>query len=297
MKMEQVSDNCFAVLNEKNLVCDANSGFINLGGGVVIDTQSDLPHAQQMIDLLGKVWSSMPKRVINTHEDADHVWGNQLFEGAEIIGHRSLPERMKAVSEPKETQKLMWGAAHVITRLILKSTHPGVLAAAKQLSNDYDFEGIELVPDSDRRSAGSTEAWSVMFNLWQDVPLDPLNRGLSKLFGRLPRFVIDTLNRTSLRAGTGVGVTGLEYLFVDEEHVAGSETTNFSWQAGTSLGYAITKVVRFDLGYRYFDYGGDESPVFDRIDVQGLYELEQTSHEFRARMTVDVYSFRAPWRF
>ncbi len=26
MKMQQVSDNCFAVLNEKNRVCDANSG-------------------------------------------------------------------------------------------------------------------------------------------------------------------------------------------------------------------------------------------------------------------------------
>ena len=36
MKMEQVSEHCFAVLNEKNLVCDANSGFINLGGGVVV---------------------------------------------------------------------------------------------------------------------------------------------------------------------------------------------------------------------------------------------------------------------
>jgi ferritin-like metal-binding protein YciE len=50
MKLQQVSDNCFAVLNEKNRVCDANSGLINLGGGVVIDTQSDLAHAQQMID-------------------------------------------------------------------------------------------------------------------------------------------------------------------------------------------------------------------------------------------------------
>ncbi|HUI60037.1 MAG TPA: hypothetical protein VLX90_07435 [Steroidobacteraceae bacterium] len=51
MKMQQVSDHCFAVLNETNLVCDANSGLINLGGGVVIDTQSDLPHARQMIEL------------------------------------------------------------------------------------------------------------------------------------------------------------------------------------------------------------------------------------------------------
>lgn len=85
MQLKQVSDNCFAVLNEKNRVCDANSGLINRAGGVVIDTQSDLPHGRQMIELFGKVWKAMPKRVINTHEDGDHVWGNQLFEGAEII--------------------------------------------------------------------------------------------------------------------------------------------------------------------------------------------------------------------
>ena len=91
MKMQQVSDNCFAVLNEKNRICDANSGLINRAGGVVIDTQSDLAHARQMIDMFSKVWPAMPRRVVNTHEDADHVWGNQLFEGAEIIAHRSVP--------------------------------------------------------------------------------------------------------------------------------------------------------------------------------------------------------------
>jgi hypothetical protein len=32
--MKQVSTHCYAVLNEKNLVCGANSGFINLGGGL-----------------------------------------------------------------------------------------------------------------------------------------------------------------------------------------------------------------------------------------------------------------------
>jgi glyoxylase-like metal-dependent hydrolase (beta-lactamase superfamily II) len=143
--MEQVSDNCYAVVNEKNRVCDANSGFINVGGGVVIDTQSDLPHAKRMIELFGKVWPSMPKRVINTHEDADHVWGNQLFEGAEIIAHRTVPDRMREVAEPKETQKLMWGAAHLLTRMLLKASHPGVLAAGKQLREDYNFDGIELV--------------------------------------------------------------------------------------------------------------------------------------------------------
>ena len=43
-------------MNEKNRVCDANSGFINLGSGVVIDTQSDLANARQMVELLSKIW-------------------------------------------------------------------------------------------------------------------------------------------------------------------------------------------------------------------------------------------------
>jgi len=66
MKMQQVSDHCFAVLNETNLVCDASSGLINLGGGVVIDTQSDLPHARQMIELFSQAWPAMPGYVVLT---------------------------------------------------------------------------------------------------------------------------------------------------------------------------------------------------------------------------------------
>ena len=54
MKLQRVSDNCFATLNQR--ACDVNSGLINLGGGVVIDTQADLSHARRMIELSGRVW-------------------------------------------------------------------------------------------------------------------------------------------------------------------------------------------------------------------------------------------------
>ncbi len=145
MEMQQVSDSCYAVLNEKNRVCDANSGLINRGGGVVIDTQSDLLHAQHMIDLFSQVWPAMPDRVINTHEDADHVWGNQLFEGAEIIAHRSVPERMRQVAEPEEMQDLLHGVSDAVKRSMLEQHHPGLLAAGQQLAEDYNFDGIELV--------------------------------------------------------------------------------------------------------------------------------------------------------
>jgi len=146
MKLQQVSENCFAVLNEKNRVCDANSGLINLGGGVVIDTQSDLPHGRRMIELFGRVWRAMPRRVINTHEDGDHVWGNQLFEGAEIIAHRKVRELMPQVADPKETQQLLKGADRFLTRMLLRALHPGALAVAEQLRQDYSFDAIRLAP-------------------------------------------------------------------------------------------------------------------------------------------------------
>jgi glyoxylase-like metal-dependent hydrolase (beta-lactamase superfamily II) len=145
VKLQQVSDICFAVLNEKNRVCDSNSGLINRDGGLVIDTQSDLFHARRMIELFGKVWRGMPKRVINTHEDGDHIWGNQLFEGADIIAHRTVPDRMKHVADPSETQKLLKGADSFFSRLLLGAIHPGALAIARQLRQDYDFHGVKLV--------------------------------------------------------------------------------------------------------------------------------------------------------
>jgi cyclase len=145
MKLQQVSENCYAVLCEKNRVCDANSGLVNLGGGMVIDTQSDLAHARRMIELFGKVWKGRPKYVALTHEDPDHVWGNQFFKDAEIIAHRSVPAQMKLVAEPKETQDLVHGVDKFVTRMILKALHPGAAALGQQLLEDYDFDGIELV--------------------------------------------------------------------------------------------------------------------------------------------------------
>ncbi|MCB0196469.1 MAG: MBL fold metallo-hydrolase [Anaerolineae bacterium] len=144
MKLKQVSNHCYAVINEKNRLGDANSGLINLGGGVVIDTQFDLPHARQMIEKFSTVWMGMPKQVVNTHEDADHVLGNQLFAGAEIIAHRSVPGRMKEVADPAEIKLLLWAIRFALVRGILKYLHPGVLALGQQMAEDFDFDGIEL---------------------------------------------------------------------------------------------------------------------------------------------------------
>ncbi|MBK6601036.1 MAG: MBL fold metallo-hydrolase [Betaproteobacteria bacterium] len=99
MKLQQISESCFAVLNEKGRLCDSNSGFINRGGGVLVDTQSDLSHTRRMASCSGAS-GGMPKRVINTNESGDHVWGNQVFAGAEIIAHRTVPDRMMEAAGP-----------------------------------------------------------------------------------------------------------------------------------------------------------------------------------------------------
>jgi cyclase len=146
MKLQQVSDNCFVALNERNRLCDSNSGLINRGGGVVIDTQADLHHARRMIELFGRVWPGMPRRVVNTRAEGAHVWGNQLFEGAEIIAQRAVPGRMERAADPRAFQKLVDDAGRLLPRLRLRVLHPGALAVARQLQTDYDFDGITLVP-------------------------------------------------------------------------------------------------------------------------------------------------------
>ncbi len=82
MKRVQVSKSCYATIDDRNLIYDVNSGFINLGGGVVIDTQSDVKHAQEMLDLFKAVapTTELPKRVINTHEDMESAF-TSLFSG------------------------------------------------------------------------------------------------------------------------------------------------------------------------------------------------------------------------
>jgi glyoxylase-like metal-dependent hydrolase (beta-lactamase superfamily II) len=145
MKLQQVSDHCFAVLHERNRLCDANSGLINWGGGVVIDTQADLAHARRMIELFGRVWPGMPRRVVNTRADGGHVWGNQLFEGAEIVAHWTVPARMRETADPRPLQRLLDDARRLLPRLRLRARHPGALAAARQLGQDFDFDGITLV--------------------------------------------------------------------------------------------------------------------------------------------------------
>ncbi|MDJ0868763.1 MAG: MBL fold metallo-hydrolase [Myxococcota bacterium] len=135
MELRDLGNDVYACLQEDTGLGRSNSGLVNRGGGLVVDTFWDLPHTRAMIEQYARVWPEPARRVINTHANGDHCWGNQLFPGAELIGHRMCPIEMK-----KESPAMMQGFRDAVD-----SDEPGVAAFARGLA-EWDFEGVELTP-------------------------------------------------------------------------------------------------------------------------------------------------------
>src|SRR6059036_3413523 len=137
MELREIARDVYACLQEERGLGTSNSGLVNRAGGLVVDTFWDLPHTRQLIETYARVWRGPARRVVNTHHNGDHCWGNQLFRGAEIIGHR-----LCAASFGKESPGFMQALRDGGT-----SEDPMIRGFA-QLLADWDFRGIELVPPS-----------------------------------------------------------------------------------------------------------------------------------------------------
>jgi cyclase len=135
MELVELGENVYACLQEDRGLGTSNSGLIESGGGVVIDTFWDLPHTRELIESYERVWRRPARRVVNTHHNGDHCWGNQLFPQAEIIGHR-----LCAASFGRERPEMMQAL-----RNATDSSEPAMAAMAQALSA-FDFTGIELTP-------------------------------------------------------------------------------------------------------------------------------------------------------
>jgi glyoxylase-like metal-dependent hydrolase (beta-lactamase superfamily II) len=135
MELQEIGRDVYACLQEDTGLGKSNSGLVNRGGGLVVDTFWDLPHTRQMISHYQKVWREPARRVVNTHRNGDHCWGNQLFAGAEIIGHRACAEMFR-LETPEGMQALRAGAT---------SDNPMLRDFGRALS-EFDFTGVELTP-------------------------------------------------------------------------------------------------------------------------------------------------------
>lgn len=136
MEITQVGDHCYACLQLEGGLGASNSGFIDLGGGLVVDSFWDLPRTRELMRLYGEVNAAAPRRLVNTHHNGDHTWGNQLFAdlGTEIIGHRLCAEYFS--TENPASMEMLTKAEN------LPPAMEGLASALRK----FDFEGIELTP-------------------------------------------------------------------------------------------------------------------------------------------------------
>jgi cyclase len=135
MELCEIAEDVYACLQADRGLGTSNSGLINRGGGLVVDTFWDLPHTRQLIENYARVWKGAARRVVNTHHNGDHCWGNQLFPGAEIIGHRLCAAAM--AKERPEMMQVLQSAA---------DSDDAALAALARALRDWDFTGIEPTP-------------------------------------------------------------------------------------------------------------------------------------------------------
>ncbi|MFX1296786.1 MAG: MBL fold metallo-hydrolase [Promethearchaeota archaeon] len=137
MELKEIAKDVYACLQEDRGIGWNNAGFVNLGGGLAIDTFYDLNLTRQMIGLYKTVSNEPICRLVNTHHNGDHTWGNQLFQDSEIIAHRLCAEEMekeKKLNLPGLFQK--W-----IQRP--KALPPAIKGFIERISK-FDYSGIEL---------------------------------------------------------------------------------------------------------------------------------------------------------
>ena len=137
MRLEEIAPRVFACLQQEPGLGYSNSGLVNRGGGLIVDTFWDLPHTREMIEHYSRVWAAPARRVVNTHYNGDHCWGNQLFPQAALIGHRRCAESFSK-ENPATLQALKTADL---------SGRPA-LAGLRRALEPWDFSGIELTPPS-----------------------------------------------------------------------------------------------------------------------------------------------------
>src|SRR5436305_10868774 len=89
--LESLGDGVYAWLQPNGELGESNAGLVaGEGESLLIDTLWDTRLTRRMLDAMRPHTADAPiRRLVNTHGDPDHCWGNQLLSGAEIIATRA----------------------------------------------------------------------------------------------------------------------------------------------------------------------------------------------------------------
>ena len=141
---------------------------------------------------------------------------------------------------------------------------------------DYEFRTVGAFPYNSEVSS-----WSMMTNLWLDVPV---HGAVEALFGRIP-----ILEPLSIDVGIGIGIAKTDLFVTDSDSIGAANDTKFAWQVGAGIGYALTQAVTFTIGYRYFDLGTLTTELTSAGVPNGTYSLDVRANELSATLRVNFY--------
>ena len=84
--LREVAPGVFAWLQPNGEFGESNAGVVvGEGEALLVDTLWDPVLTRRMLDSIGAQISAPISTLVNTHSDGDHVWGNQLLTGTDIV--------------------------------------------------------------------------------------------------------------------------------------------------------------------------------------------------------------------
>jgi glyoxylase-like metal-dependent hydrolase (beta-lactamase superfamily II) len=129
----------------------------------LIDTLFDVPMTRRMLTAFERLTAVSPiGRLVNTHGNGDHWFGNQLLAHTEIIASHGTDQDMRQVG-PRELEALLKGHDGVFAREIfgafdfggVEATYPTTLFD-KTLTLDVGGVEVELIDVGPAHTAGDT---------------------------------------------------------------------------------------------------------------------------------------------
>jgi cyclase len=147
--LHEVAPGVFAWLQPNGEWGESNAGLVmGDGAALLIDTLWDPRLTRRMLDAIDERAGVPIEVLVNTHSDGDHVWGNQLLEGTEIVATEAAIELI-GHEPPAALQRFKAAAPWLkrVGRVPLPRVHLRELGRyVEAMLAPYDFSDVRLTP-------------------------------------------------------------------------------------------------------------------------------------------------------
>jgi cyclase len=140
--LHDLGNGCYAYLQPDGSWGWSNAGLIaDSGEALLVDTLYDLKLTREMLAAMRRAVPAAHDIdvLVNTHSNADHTFGNQLVEGAQIIASTKCYDEMVQVDiEARREELRNWQALGDAGKFVHEN-----------LSGNFDFDGVVLTLPSE----------------------------------------------------------------------------------------------------------------------------------------------------